>query len=77
MKYWKRKLINFEQVPRTMQATQLAVEKIAPVQQTFFGGMWEFGIKPKGNIPKHEDSAYTSEALDPHNDSTYFTESTG
>jgi hypothetical protein len=60
-----------------MQATQLAVEKIAPVQQTFFGGMWEFGIKPKGTESKHEDTAYTNEALDPHNDSTYFTESTG
>jgi trimethyllysine dioxygenase len=64
-------------VPRTVQATQMVVEKIAPVQHTFFGGMWEFGVKINDDELKHEDTAYTSDALDPHNDSTYFTESTG
>ncbi|XP_065336423.1 trimethyllysine dioxygenase, mitochondrial isoform X1 [Cloeon dipterum] len=70
-------IISVIKVPRTVQATRLVVEKIAPPQQTFFGGMWEFGTKAHNEQANHEDTAYTSDALDPHHDSTYFTESTG
>ncbi|XP_059491257.1 trimethyllysine dioxygenase, mitochondrial isoform X2 [Neocloeon triangulifer] len=70
-------IASINKVPSTVEATQLVVERIAPPQQTFFGGMWEFGTKIHNEVANHKDTAYTSDALDPHNDSTYFTESTG
>lgn len=47
------------------------------MQHTFFGSMWEFGTAFLNEDTVHEDTAYTKEALGPHNDSTYFTESVG
>jgi hypothetical protein len=55
-----------------MDATEKVVQKIAHVQHTMFGGMWEFS-----DHLDHYDTAYTHQALGAHNDNTYFTEAAG
>ncbi|PSN42314.1 hypothetical protein C0J52_18217 [Blattella germanica] len=59
-------------VPATVNATEMVVKRIAHVQQTMFGGMWEFSDRYA-----HYDTAYTHQALGAHNDNTYFTEAAG
>jgi trimethyllysine dioxygenase len=48
------------------------LEKIGPIRNTHYGGFYDF-------IPdlSSKDTAYTNEALNPHTDTTYFTEPAG
>lgn len=59
-------------VPATTEATEKVVQQIAHIQQTMFGGMWEFS-----DHLDHCDTAYTRQALGAHSDNTYFTEAAG
>ncbi|KAJ0179201.1 hypothetical protein K1T71_004913 [Dendrolimus kikuchii] len=59
-------------VDASLAATEVVCKALGGVQNTFFGGMWQFSTKAD-----HADTAYTNLPLAQHNDSTYFTESTG
>lgn len=58
------------EVPTNEESTRSAIEKICQVQHTFFGEMWGF----KGNELEHLDTAYTSEYIGAHTDTTYFSQ---
>lgn len=59
-------------VPANLQSTEIAVRRLFPIQKTHFGEMWSFSDNKARN-----DTAYTDEALPPHNDNTYFTDPAG
>lgn len=60
-------------VPASEQSTEIAVRRLFPTQKTHFGdSMWSFTSNRSRN-----DSAYTNEALLPHNDNTYFNDAAG
>ncbi|XP_059060200.1 trimethyllysine dioxygenase, mitochondrial [Achroia grisella] len=61
-----------EEVDATLEATEVVCKALGGVQHTIFGGMWKFTTRAD-----HADTAYTNLPLALHNDSTYFTESTG
>lgn len=70
-------LINFgcafiEKVPPNIQSTEIAIKRLFPIQKTFFGEMWSFS-----DTQAHADSAYSHDALIPHNDNTYFSDAAG
>ena len=59
-----------QQVPTNEESTRSAIEKISAVQRTFFGEMWGF----EGTAMEHLDTAYTSEYIGAHTDTTYFSQ---
>lgn len=59
-------------VPANLQSTEIAVRRLFPIQKTIFGEMWSFS-----DNKAHNDTAYTNEALSPHNDNTYFNDPAG
>lgn len=61
-----------EKVPPNLQSTEVAIKRLFPIQKTFFGEMWSFS-----ETMTHADSAYTKNALLPHNDNTYFNDAAG
>ncbi|XP_052751644.1 trimethyllysine dioxygenase, mitochondrial [Galleria mellonella] len=61
-----------EEVNATLEDTEVVCKALGGVQHTIFGGMWQFTTRAD-----HADTAYTNIPLALHNDSTYFTESTG
>ncbi|XP_063842506.1 trimethyllysine dioxygenase, mitochondrial-like isoform X2 [Scylla paramamosain] len=58
------------EVPTTEEATRSAVEKVCPIERNFFGEMWTFG----NTGMDHLDTAYTSEFIGAHTDTTYFSQ---
>ena len=56
-------------VPNTPQATKELLERIGPVRNTHFGSFYDVTADLSS-----KDTAYTTEYLSPHNDSTYFSE---
>jgi trimethyllysine dioxygenase len=58
--------------PRTPEATQSLVERIAHIRPTHYGGFWDFTSQPNPI-----DTAYTDDYLPPHTDTTYFTDPAG
>ncbi|GAB7363017.1 hypothetical protein MBLNU230_g3311t1 [Neophaeotheca triangularis] len=58
--------------PPTPEATQTLLEAIGPIRNTHYGGFYDFTSDLSS-----KDTAYTSEALEPHTDNTYFTEPAG
>ena len=54
--------------PPTPSATQSLLERIAFVQHTHYGGFWDFSSSATPT-----DTAYTSQALAAHTDTTYLT----
>ncbi|KAI5632756.1 taurine catabolism dioxygenase tauD, tfdA family domain-containing protein [Phthorimaea operculella] len=56
----------------TVQDTESVCNALGGVQETLFGGMWEFTT-----VAKHADTAYTALPLASHHDNTYFTEAAG
>lgn len=48
------------------------MKKIGPIRNTHYGGFYDFTPNME-----HADTAYTNLALDPHTDTTYFTEPAG
>lgn len=61
-----------DKVPPNLPSTELAVKRLFSVQKTIFGEMFSFS-----DAKDHEDSAYSKEALLPHNDNTYFNDAAG
>jgi hypothetical protein len=55
-----------------LEATEKLVRFIAQPQQTIYGTMWTVGSNEI-----HQDPAYSNCPLIVHNDTTYFSESTG
>ncbi|RDA87667.1 hypothetical protein CP532_3810 [Ophiocordyceps camponoti-leonardi (nom. inval.)] len=58
--------------PVDPEATKKLLESIGPIQNTHYGGFWDFGA----DFAK-ADSAYSNAALDLHTDTTYFTDPAG
>ena len=65
-------LVFIDNTPITPSATQYLLELIGPIRNTHYGGFYDFTSDLSS-----KDTAYTSEALDPHTDNTYFTEPAG
>ncbi|KAF2165807.1 hypothetical protein M409DRAFT_67133 [Zasmidium cellare ATCC 36951] len=61
-----------ENMPATPQATEQLLESIGPIRNTHYGAFYDFTADLSS-----KDTAYTSEALEPHTDNTYFTEPAG
>ncbi|TKA71703.1 hypothetical protein B0A55_07141 [Friedmanniomyces simplex] len=61
-----------DDMPATPEATQFLLESIGPIRNTHYGGFYDFTSDLSS-----KDTAYTSEALEPHTDNTYFTEPAG
>lgn len=77
-------------MPTTPQATEALLESIGPIRNTHYGNHGPLWKQPdtvtnaiKGAFYdftadlSSKDTAYTSEALEPHTDNTYFTEPAG
>lgn len=58
--------------PPTPEATQALLERIGPIRTTHYGGFYDFTSDLSS-----KDTAYTSEALDVHTDTNYFTDPAG
>ncbi|EKG20312.1 Taurine catabolism dioxygenase TauD/TfdA [Macrophomina phaseolina MS6] len=58
--------------PATPEATQKLLERIAFIRHTHYGGFWDFTSDLAS-----KDTAYTSIALEAHNDNTYFSDPAG
>ncbi|KAF5660439.1 trimethyllysine dioxygenase [Fusarium heterosporum] len=69
---WTRGFCFIENSPHTPEATESLLKKIGPIQNTHYGGFYDF-------IPDlaMADTAYTNLALPAHTDTTYFTEPAG
>ncbi|CAK4030506.1 Trimethyllysine dioxygenase [Lecanosticta acicola] len=61
-----------DDMPATPEATEALLESIGPIRVTHYGGFYDFTSDLSS-----KDTAYTSEALEPHTDNTYFTEPAG
>ncbi|TRM64864.1 hypothetical protein BD626DRAFT_399658 [Schizophyllum amplum] len=59
-------------VPVTMEATEKLAQRIGFIRETQYGKFWEF----TSDLSKG-DTAYTTMALGPHTDNTYFTDPCG
>ncbi len=57
----------------TEEATVELAKRIAPAQRTIFGSYWPLSAE----IKDHKDSAYTTQFLAPHTDSTYYHDAAG
>ncbi|KAF4553752.1 Trimethyllysine dioxygenase-like protein [Elsinoe fawcettii] len=58
--------------PATPEASEAMLKDIGPIRETHFGG---FHVVTSDLMSK--DTAYTSEALEPHTDTTYFSDGAG
>lgn len=61
-----------DDMPATPEATETLLQSIGPIRTTHYGGFYDFTSDLSS-----KDTAYTSEALEPHTDNTYFTEPAG
>ncbi|KAK3066136.1 hypothetical protein LTR53_017636 [Teratosphaeriaceae sp. CCFEE 6253] len=59
-------------MPPTPSATKSLLETIGPIRNTHYGGFYDFTSDLAS-----KDTAYTSEALEPHTDNTYFSDPAG
>ncbi len=57
----------------TPEAAQQLAGRIAAPRSTVFGGIWRLAAE----MDEHQDSAYSTTFLEPHTDSTYFTDAPG
>lgn len=78
LRAWLENIVQFgfslvEDVPANEGATQALAERIGRVQQTIFGGMWRLSAELKD----HGDSAYSTQYLEPHTDSSYYHDAPG
>lgn len=55
--------------PETPEATEALLNRIGPIRNTHYGAFWDF----TSNLAS-KDTAYTSEGLDVHTDTNYFTD---
>lgn len=56
-------------IPKTPEATEALVRRIAFIRETHYGGFWDFTADLK-----HGDLAYSDQELRGHTDTTYFTD---
>ncbi|KAK4547531.1 hypothetical protein LTR36_000488 [Oleoguttula mirabilis] len=61
-----------DDMPATPEATEALLASIGPIRNTHYGAFYDFTSDLSS-----KDTAYTSEALEPHTDNTYFTEPAG
>ncbi|KAM0714386.1 hypothetical protein Q7P37_010173 [Cladosporium fusiforme] len=61
-----------DNMPATPEASQSLLEQIGPIRNTHYGGFYDFTSDLSS-----KDTAYTSESLEPHTDTTYFTDAIG
>jgi trimethyllysine dioxygenase len=61
-----------ENTPPTPEATEALLASIGPIRNTHYGGFYDFIADLSS-----KDTAYTSEALEPHTDNTYFSDPAG
>ncbi|EMC92905.1 hypothetical protein BAUCODRAFT_48091, partial [Baudoinia panamericana UAMH 10762] len=61
-----------DNMPSTPEASKALLEQIGPIRHTHYGGFYDFTSDLSS-----KDTAYTSEALEPHTDNTYFTDPAG
>ncbi|HJL03699.1 MAG TPA: TauD/TfdA family dioxygenase [Polyangiaceae bacterium LLY-WYZ-15_(1-7)] len=59
-------------VPVAPAATRALLERVGPLRCTLFGDLWDFTADLA-----HGDTAYTTLAIGPHTDGTYFTDPPG
>ncbi|XP_012260020.2 trimethyllysine dioxygenase, mitochondrial isoform X2 [Athalia rosae] len=71
-------------VDPTLAATEEVITRIAPVQKTLFGEMWEVNhngndadVLENGDLHVFQDTAYTAIALRAHTDNTYWCDAAG
>ncbi|TGO62789.1 hypothetical protein BCON_0017g00300 [Botryotinia convoluta] len=74
---WTRMIHNYgfcfvDGVPVSPEKTQELLERIAFIRPTHYGGFYDFT-----SDLTMKDTAYTSEAIGPHTDTTYFTDPAG
>ncbi|KAM0318238.1 hypothetical protein ACHAO8_001931 [Botrytis cinerea] len=74
---WTRMIHNYgfcfvDEVPISPEKTQELLERIAFIRPTHYGGFYDFT-----SDLTMKDTAYTSEAIGPHTDTTYFTDPAG
>lgn len=60
-------------VPATDEGTVELANRIAPAQQTIFGTYWHLSAE----LADHGDTAYSTQYLEPHTDSTYYHDAPG
>ncbi len=60
-------------VPSTEAATRLLAERIGRIEETIFGGLWTLSA----DLKDHGDTAYTTQYLEPHTDSSYYHDAPG
>lgn len=70
--------------PFSAAGTRAVVERLAPVRQSFFGGLWNILVTAEAEEEaggegelEHGDTAYTNLALAAHTDGTYFADPPG
>ncbi|XP_036380463.1 trimethyllysine dioxygenase, mitochondrial isoform X1 [Megalops cyprinoides] len=61
-----------EDVPATLEATEIATQRVSLIRETMYGRMWNFT-----SDFSRGDTAYTKLALDRHTDTSYFQEPCG
>lgn len=61
-----------EGIEATPEATEALLQRIGPITNTHYGGFYDFT-----SDLTLKDTAYTSEALEPHNDNSYFSVAAG
>ena len=62
-----------EDVPATEEATKAMAQRIGRVQETIFGRMWMLSAE----LQDHGDTAYSTQYLEPHTDSSYYHDAPG
>lgn len=62
-----------EGVPATEEATADLAQRMGRIEETIFGGMWMLSAE----IEDHDDSAYSTQYLEPHTDSSYYHDAPG
>ncbi|MDX1500428.1 MAG: trimethyllysine dioxygenase [Woeseiaceae bacterium] len=60
-------------VPSTEDATRVLAERIGRIEETIFGGLWTLSAELKD----HGDTAYSTQYLEPHTDSSYYHDAPG
>lgn len=62
-----------EGIPSTQEASEAIARRIGRIQETIFGRMWMLSAELKD----HDDSAYSTQGLEPHTDSSYYHDAPG
>lgn len=65
-------MVFIDEVPASTIMTEMAIRRVFPVMETFFGRMYTFS-----DVAEHADTAYTKEYLGSHTDNTYFCDAAG